>query len=68
MTADPTPDPPRPRRCGHPRLGDRVSRAALDAARTVSPSVRPTGIALVPPLHDPKPPECAHPDTVEPGL
>src|SRR5438477_8116256 len=53
MTADPTPDPPRPRRCGHPCLGDRVSRAGLGAARTVSPSVHPTGIALVPPMHIP---------------
>ena len=62
MTADPTPDPPRPRRCGHPRLGDRVSRAALERARTVSPSVRPTGIALVPPTRTyPKPPDMRSP-------
>ena len=34
------------------------------------PPPRPhTGVALVPPLHRPtKPPECARPDTVEPGL
>jgi PadR family transcriptional regulator len=53
MTADRTPDPPRPRRCSDPRLGDYVSRARLNPARTVSTASACPSVALVPPTHIP---------------
>jgi hypothetical protein len=68
MTTDPTPPAPRRRRCGHPRLDNRLSRARLGAPRP-SPraSVRPA-LRSCHRCTDPNPPEYTHPDTVEPGL